>query len=66
MSMNFVRMANQTASTIRETTHGRTASGMVAANNPIVKDADIPLFFQYENVIAFKLSVLSTPIFFKV
>ena len=50
--MNFVRMANQTASTIRETTHGRTASGMVAANNPMVSDADIPLFFQYGKTTA--------------
>ena len=44
--MYFVRTANHTASTMRETTHGSTASGMVAANNPMVSDADIPLFFQ--------------------
>lgn len=45
-SMYLVRMANQTASTIRDTTHGRTASGMVAANSPIVSEADMPEFFQ--------------------
>ena len=50
LSMYFVRMANQHASTIRETTHGNTASGIVAANSPMVRLADIPLFFQYVNV----------------
>ena len=45
-SMYFVRMANHTASTMSDTTHGSTASGMVAANSPIVRLADMPLFFQ--------------------
>ena len=46
LSMYFVRMANHTASTMRDITHGSTASGMVAANSPIVRDALIPEFFQ--------------------
>ena len=46
LSMYFVRIANHTASTMRDMTQGSTASGIVAAKSPMVRLALMPLFFQ--------------------